>query len=314
MTRRARIAISLLATCAVGCDDGIRSLLPDAASPEVKARTWEQVPAPAANYFGVSGSGPNDIVVVGSGGMIARWNGSALVAEDSGTDRDLYGVHVVSPTRAIAAGAQGTVLEWNGTRWVTASVPTTQHLRAAWASESEALVVGEVGTALAKKDGAWQAVSSEIAVDLLAVSNSPDGVFAVGALGMVGWYEGGRLVRRPVRGFNKTLAAATTGAGGTYIAGLDGSLFRHDGSFTVIEGLPSVFVRGVAAPGEDVYVAGWDGFLAKIRGGKVSTYDTVPERWLSGMHANGPSDVWVVGASGLVLHGPPQALADGGLQ
>jgi hypothetical protein len=139
----------------------------------------------------------------------------------------------------------------------------------------------------------------------------------VGTLGTVARYDGTSFRREAIPGFSKTLAGATSGSGGTYVVGLDGALFRYaDGAFAPIAGLPAVFLRAVAAPGESVFVAGWDGVVARVRGEQVLVSTVEPRRWLHGVYAAADDDVWIVGTSGLVLHGPPprDPAADAGAQ
>lgn len=69
---------------------------------------------PSTFLFGVSGTGGDDVTVVGWKGIAARYDGEAWVVEPTGTNKDLRGVWVDPETgAAFAVGASGLVLRRN---------------------------------------------------------------------------------------------------------------------------------------------------------------------------------------------------------
>ena len=300
----------LAALAAAGCDD-VTAILPDGGG-DMAPPFFHAVDAPDANFFAVSGSSPTNVVMVGSGGAIARWNGQKLTVESSGTDKDLRGVFVAADDVAWAVGEQGTVVRWNGDHWTVQTSGSTGLLNAVWADRTQMLAVGAKGEALAF-DTKFHAVVADSPDDLHAVTGGAQGIYAVGTLGTLSKYDGMMLHRTAVSGYSKTLAGATTGPGGSWFVGLGGAVYRYDGSPNAVAGVPPVFLRGVAAPGKEVFVVGFDGLVARLVGADVVVFGGTPMRSYEGVYAATSDDVWVVGASGTVLHSTP-ASGDGGVK
>jgi hypothetical protein len=314
----------LLLVGLAGCED-VSSILPlDAMAGDAGTGEWQQVAAPGVDFFAVAGSGPDDdVILVGSGGTIVRWDGQQLVPETSGVEADLHGVCAVSRTRAYAVGAGGTIVRWDGAQWNLEATPTQAFLTAVYADEKNAWAVGENGTALTFDGNSWITVpvinpsvptpaidggtDFTLSVNLLAVARDSE-VFAVGSLGTVVVWDGQRFARRAGQGFNKTLAGATGGRGGMFIVGMDGSVLDANQGLVQVANLPPDFLRGVSAVDGAVWVVGFDGLLARIDGGQARVVPlpqpVESDRWLYSVFAVSAEDVWVAGASGLVLHGP----------
>jgi hypothetical protein len=320
------LAAALSAPFAACTSDGGTNF--DAAVPDMAGEQWIAQDVPQVDYFAVHGSSATDVILVGKAGTIVRWNGTAFVTEASGTMADLFGVYAVNPMLAYAVGAGGTTVVWNGTAWTAsdfvpnpdAGLPPMPALSGIWANApTNAIAVGEMGTAVSYDGTAWTEVPTDSPDNLLAVVNTGSLEFAVGTLGTISRWTGSNFTRTALPGFAKTLTGAVADTGGTYVVGIDGALFSYDGSnFTKIDGLPSVQLRGVAAPaGGDVWVVGFDATVARVRGGgsDVFVYPNIPQKWVYGVWAAAADDVWVVGASGMVLRGPPPndpPIPDGG--
>lgn len=108
-------------------------------------------------FYKVHGTGPDDVYVVGTGGVILRWDGAALTAEP-GADRNLFTVHCGGST-PIAVGGSGsaTVVHRDGAAWTDHSPAYTAQLAGVTASGDTAVAVGVQGT-VARWDGAaWVA-------------------------------------------------------------------------------------------------------------------------------------------------------------
>jgi hypothetical protein len=251
---------------------------------------------------------------VGGGGLILRWNGTALTSEASDTTNDLRGVAVVDPYIAWAVGVNGTVVRWNGSRWSSQSSGTMQHLQAVHAEGNQMIAVGMKGAAVAF-DSSWHVVMTDSPDDLHAIAGDlMHGLFAVGTLGTVAKYDGMAFHRVAVPGYTGVLAGATVDGGGAWIVGLDGAVF-HYADFQPLMGLPSVFLRGVAAPGADrLIVVGFDGLVAERQGSAWVVHGDVPAVWYEAVWSAPTGDAWVVGNASTILRlHPLGAPLDGGM-
>jgi hypothetical protein len=80
--------------------------------------------------------------------------------------------------------------------------------------------------------------------------------------------------------------------------------------------LPRKFLRGVSVVEGTTWIVGHEGLVAKVESGsKLSLVPTPDDRWVLGVYAAAPADLWIVGRSGLILRGPPGVrgvLPDGG--
>jgi hypothetical protein len=283
------------------------------------------------NLYAISGYGENVVTVVGERGTIVRFDGGPgdagplpgtevrLLPEVSGTTAVLRGVFVLDADKAYAVGDGGTILARSGGKWTTVGAGVTQaSLTAVWADKDRVVAVGERGVVLfGDAKGVFTVVPNDGIENLLAVTGSPGGsISAAGAMGVVFSVAQDALTRRPIAGFTKQLAGATTSSSGTYFVGVDGSVLRGSGgSFAAIEGFPSAALRGVAAPGAELWVVGFDGTVARRVGKEITRVTPLDGRWLTGLYAPSPSSIWIVGRSGVVLRGPPTSLTsaiDGG--
>jgi hypothetical protein len=330
MTRHAfMVALALIA----GCDDVNSIGVPDLSG--VALVSWMPVKPPdevkGYDLFAVSGSNENDVIMVGQHGTILRWNGEMLRQEISNTTEDLRGCIAVSPRLAYAVGEDATVVKWEGMGWtVQPMIPPLppygsdggvvmdtdmghgivlpRYFSAVWADDQRAIAVGQGGIALGWNGKMWANIRTDSPDDLYAITQTASGIIAVGTLGTIAQYDGTSFHRTPLGGFPKTLAGATTGPDGTFLVGIDGALFNYASS-TRIMGLPSTFIRGVAngKPG-DLFVVGWNDLIARVRNGtEVLIYPDpgLDSRWYYGVWGALNGDVWVVGASGAILRGPP---------
>lgn len=321
--RNLRLVFALLGAAAAGCGSDVSSIRPDAGGELATEERWTEVAVPEGargkNLHAIAGVGADLVMMVGAQGTALRWVGPVppppdpsppVLQDPTGVEADLHAIHMVSPELGYAVGDAGTILSWDGVQWTAQASPTMAALRGVWADETRVFAVGQDGVAVGRDAMtlAWEVVPLDSPDDLFAIFGHGDEILAVGTLGTVARHRGtglGRFERRAIRGFQKTLAGATSGPGGSYVVGLDGALFSYDGSFDAIEGLPAVFLRGVAAPGGDLYVVGFDHLVARLRGEEILRYPGIPQRWVYGVYASNDLDVWIVGASGMVLRGPP---------
>ncbi|MEJ7734945.1 MAG: hypothetical protein WKG00_37875 [Polyangiaceae bacterium] len=158
--------------------------------------TWRRLsPGGTQTFWWVSGTGPGDVWMVGTGGRIAHWDGAAFTEHDSGVSTTLWGVWAASPTDAWAVGGTpegGTtgdndlVLHWDGAAWTRVTLPGAPRGRAhykVWGASSDDLyVVGEAGTIWHKKGDSWAIEGDGLAEATLFTVNGCSGseVYAVG--------------------------------------------------------------------------------------------------------------------------------------
>lgn len=300
--------VTLLFVAATACDRVTVASRGDA-SPDSLASLWESVDAGPTNFNAVSGSSADNVVVVGDQGTILHWDGTALLREESGTTANLRGVAVASGNLAYAVGEQGTILRRQNGAW-SADVPVTSAvLNAVWSDDVSAAAVGEQGVALAFAGGVWTIIPNPRSDNYYAITNSNDGLYGIGSLGVVSHVniQGKSISAVSLPGYTKLLAGATRWSTGAYFVGVDGGFFFWSaGKATKVEGLPPVFLRGVGMADSDAWVVGHEGFVAKLPGGQNPTIIPTPDdRWLMSVYAASGTDLWIVGRSGAILRGPP---------
>ena len=72
---------------------------------------------------GLHGTGPDDIYVTGSGGLLARFDGRTWTRINLGTKTFIGAVRAFSRTHVAAIGNSGTFAEWTGGQWAVSRIP-----------------------------------------------------------------------------------------------------------------------------------------------------------------------------------------------
>jgi photosystem II stability/assembly factor-like uncharacterized protein len=285
----------------------------DAAAPT----GWTVVRAGSANLNAVSGVSDSAVWVVGDQGTIARWDGAALSFETSTTSANLRGVWALDNDHAYAVGDGGTFLERKSGAWTQVAVGLTREvLTAVWADPDRVVAVGSHGTIVLGTQTGYELVPNSRAENLLAVSVNAGGgrVLAVGALGLVLQLQGKALSRLAIPAFSKLLSGVSTDQyANAYFVGQQGSVYRFDGAnVTSVTGCSSSSLRAVATVDVNAWIVGWDGTLCYAAVSSAVPYTYTDSRWFNGIYAASPTSLWVVGASGTLLHGMPAQAADAG--
>jgi photosystem II stability/assembly factor-like uncharacterized protein len=286
---------------------------------------WTLIPAGTTNLNAVSGLSDSAVWVVGDHGTIGYWNGSQLSFETSGTTVTLRGVYAVDPDHVYAVGDGGTILSRQaGGVWLTVGANITlQVLTGVWADSMRVVAVGSAGTVVLGTvapgaTGMYKLLMNSEAENLFAVTGTANGgqVVAVGALGLYETINGTTVSRVQIPSFSKLLSGATTAGGTAFFVGQQGTVYSSSASgLTPILGCPETALRGVSTTGTgpDVWIAGWEGTICKISGVTATSFPYTDARWFNGIYAASPTSLWVVGASGTLLHGLPVTPAvDGG--
>ncbi|MER2560337.1 MAG: hypothetical protein ABTQ32_06455 [Myxococcaceae bacterium] len=102
---------------------------------------WQTLPFPGP-WASVHGTAADDVWLVGTGGRVARWNGSALTPFTSGATTDLRAVHALSRTAVIVAGNGGTLLRFQGVGWATVTSGTSTNLLALGRRGADVVALG----------------------------------------------------------------------------------------------------------------------------------------------------------------------------
>ncbi len=76
------------------------------------------------------------VFAVGTGGKIARLNGSAWTTSATSTTQNLNAVWMASPRFGFIGGNGGVLFRWNGTTWSAVTSPTAANIYRAWGADS----------------------------------------------------------------------------------------------------------------------------------------------------------------------------------
>ncbi len=154
---------------AVGGDAIATETAPDPVIIEWDGATWSRPTLPDLDrvsraWFKVWGTGPGNVIVVGSQGTIARWDGAAWQQELAGTSRDFVSLWGTGPDDIVAVGgrANGMAARYDGERWAHAVLEREPGMNGVWvAADGTAHVVGLRGRALRMPTGGYDYTREE---------------------------------------------------------------------------------------------------------------------------------------------------------
>lgn len=313
------LVCGLLGLSAEACNSNIA---PPAALAEASVPTGSTaISAGSANLNAVSGVSDSALWAVGNLGAIYLWNGTKLVKEASGTTVTLRGVWAVTTDLAYAVGDGGTILQRQGGAWHQVGTGITrQVLTSVFADTTRVVAVGSSATVIVGTAAAGYTLLTPpkvngnlVGENLLGVSGVAGGtVTAVGALGIVLQLNGMNLSVVTTPNSN-LLAGSASSAGGSYYVGQQGTVYlANGGPLTTIKGCPSTSLRAVSTTtsktGATVaWIVGWDGTICMVSDALTPpvSFPYTDGRWFNGIYAASPTSLWVVGASGTLLHGLP---------
>jgi hypothetical protein len=111
---------------------------------------WTFLESPALeNLNAVFGRSPQDVWAVGDRGTVIRYDGTAWTAVPTGIDRNLYDVWGPDPDNLWVVGELGTILHWDGDEWTKDETNTMEDLQGVWGrTATDAWAVGGRGTIL----------------------------------------------------------------------------------------------------------------------------------------------------------------------
>lgn len=228
-----------------------------------------------ANLFTGRGTGDNDLWVGGSGGKLIRFDGTMWTPQSMAPERGLRGVYAVSAKDIWAVGDGGTALHYDGTNWTSTNSTVSVNLNAVFAlSATEVFAVGDGSTFIRWNGTRW-------AQD-----------------------QGTPMLWKDTRG------VWADGPGNIWVVATSSNTMqnlpifsRYDGSGwfenIAVSGAPNS-VNAVWGNGMLLYMAG-SGYLAIVNTSSKSgtVYTTSQEMY--GIHGTSSSNVWAVGAGGVIL-------------
>lgn len=141
----------------------------------------------------MSGRSADDAWMVGTGGKVVRWDGSALTLSSTGIGESLFTVHA-NAERFVAVGGFGTgiILENDGTGWRDASPNAAPGLIGTCLFETGGYAVGQDGAVFERgANGTWRDVALGVAIE-----ESFHSVWVDSAGGV--WAAGGQVQTLPV--------------------------------------------------------------------------------------------------------------------
>jgi hypothetical protein len=111
----------------------------------------------------IAGTGPNDIYVVGSGGLIAHWNGRQWTRLPPVTNRYLAAVRCLAPNNIVAVGDDGLFVQSDGNRWWTEVIPGCEEVTLSDVEMfQERIYVAAVGKLMVREGTKWKEVKHNL--------------------------------------------------------------------------------------------------------------------------------------------------------
>lgn len=247
------------------------------------AGVWSKdVSNTGTNLNAIWGAPNGDLWAVGNGGQVIFNDGTGWASQSSGTNNDLFAISGSGAGNIWAVGGRcvtdpitfittctGRVSHYTGSASWSSQNLGSKRLRSVWMdAPGDAWAVGDSGV-IYRLEGSpptWSSVASPTNNDLFGVWSDGSTVWAAG--------EAGTVLRSGTIGFTTQSTPATF-----EIAGISGS-------------------------GQLIWAVGRDGqALHRGTSGAWSVALASPDgRYLRGVLALGPKDVWVVGQNGTVLH------------
>lgn len=89
------------------------------------------------HWRGVWTSGPDDVFVVGGGGLIAHYDGTSWSLMNSGTTTNLSSVWGSGPTDVYVSGAGGLLLHYDGSSWSSLNSGVTNGITGLWGASAD---------------------------------------------------------------------------------------------------------------------------------------------------------------------------------
>jgi hypothetical protein len=273
----------------------------------------------SGTLFGTWAAAADDAWAVGEGGFSAHWDGAAWTqvsgAANGGKAKDLLGIGGQGKV-GLMVGDQGYAAQVASGGAVKAlSTGATQQLRAVAVRASadgkgidEAIAVGQMGTVLVWKDGAWSKdpASALVGQDLRGVAALGDGSWAaVSTQGVVWQRDAAGKWSQALQAGVPLRAVAAIGQDGAVAVGQLGTLVeRNGGTWTKGKFDGSGTANAVWADAEgNAWAVGDNGMSWERKPDGIWTPQTTATSvHLQGVWANNPMDVFAVGLLSTIVH------------
>ena len=272
----------------------------------------ELLPITSARTFarlnGVATSGPNQIVAVGDGGTVLRYDGTTVTRANGTVPGDLNAVWVAGANDMFAVGDGGRVLRSSdGLNWNIVGSGIGDDLYDVWGMDANRVwVVGDQGRIRFFDGNTWGDRDFGPTHFRGVWGVAADDVFVVG--------EGGMTVRVTVAStalIPGPVAAdlyAVRGTGGTrvYAVGASGTILHFNGfDWDPVPSPTSVDILDIGTDGRGVLVAAVaDGSVLRLEGGTWTRETTVSANGLAGIVGVG-GVLFAVGETGTIIsYGP----------
>ncbi len=218
-------------------------------------------------------------------------------------------VYAVDSKHAWAVGSHGRILFYDGVRWAFQESNTSDTLFGVGASsERDAWAVGSNGIVLHFDGSNWRRQEKITSLDLFDVSViDPNRLWAVGANGTVLFFDGSRWNLQSA-GTRSLLGVAAVSPQCIWAVGDEGAWF-YDGEWKM-QYDPGFPLQSVTATDQEhAWAVGYRSDSNPIEVSTICSFNgswspekKVPDCALKTVYASGPSNVWVVGSQGTVIH------------
>jgi len=264
------------------------------------------------------GTSANDFFVTGWGGTILHCNSTHCTPMDSGIDKDINGVWGSSPDNVYAVGGSGFIVHYDGTSWTPTNVGDDVWMYDVWGSSADDVfaTAGQGKHILhydGNEEGTWAAMnSSDTTTHVSGIWGSgPDDVFAVGDCGIIQHYDGtswtlmtSRLIRNSANQMADLRAVHGTSSSDVFAVGAAGrQIMRYDGTSWQAQDCGSVqsFYDVWCNTSSDVYAVGANGMIFHYDGASWDQMSGPTTKTLTGVWGC-LTNIFAVGLDGTVLH------------
>lgn len=180
-------------------------------------------------FAAVHGISASAISVVGSNGVIVRFDGTSWTEQNSGTSSNLTDVWMHTADTVWAVGENGAALRRMGASWTAETAGTSERFEGVWGSATVAYAVGASGVVRRWQSGGWQPLASGTTQQLNDVWGVVNGsVYVVGAFGTVLRWNGSAFVAE-VSATTANLFAISGNGSGSIMAAGDGVVLTRPG-------------------------------------------------------------------------------------
>ena len=294
----------------------------DAVPALVAKNSWvpEQTAASGILYD-IWGSSRENIIAVGEGGTILRYNGFSWSPDASGTTLQLSGIWGSAADNVYAVGDRATILHYDGLCWSQVAHPlsgTVNPLYDVWGSSADDVFVVGLGTVLHYDGTAWAKMNinataedwSSTAFNCVWGSSGAE-VYVSSDRGII-HYDGYDWSLIPGVGGGYEWLSGIWGSSGNdiFIAGNGydkgmgksfGIIWHFDGTGWVSKYFDYGFSSVWGSAGTDVYAVGPDGTILHYDGTEWVCLDSGTENALYGIWGNPEAGVFAAGENGTIL-------------